>query len=231
MAKDRLSAIKAASKKAAAPSSPFSPGMNKHSAQKAGARTGWNPNPEIAPVKTILPEGARPKLKPPASRWSPPMDQGSPTARSSPSRRPPAPADELLDRAKAKRQARAAPTPPSGAITGPKLREGYSPSSRYSPPMDVRSSTARVSVRTVRPGRPPPAPPAPAPAAPASQPKPRLTSSARTPRSRVSPPMARPAAVPKRTRVGGGRLGALASAGINAAQAVYSEATRKKKDK
>ena len=250
---ERLDSImRAASKKAAEKKgtpvtrtveSPFSPAMNPYTAAKQGARTGFNPNPGVAPVKvtTYEPEApSRPRLKAPASRWSPPMDKtleasraNSPVSVSTqrPGRAvaPPAPVsapastDALLDRAKAQRAARAQPKPPSGAITGPKLRQGVAPRSKVSPPMNVATSVQQpVSVSVQRPGRPP------APAAPA----PPKLKAGYAPASKVAPPMA-PRARPKVG--GGGWRGALisggASATINAGQAAEAERQRRKKAK
>jgi hypothetical protein len=237
---NRLDAIRKAASAATTPESPFKPGTPKVKAQLQGARTGWNPNPEIGEVKTTVytnngvPQ-AGPKLKTgamPKSRWSPPMSADAPAPR----RPAPRASDALLDRAAAKRAA-AAPAPPSGAVTGPRLRTDRQPSgSRWSPPMDARTSSARVTVRTQRPGRPAPAPTTPAPKAPPAA-RPAATA-ARPPRLKpgVAPPMRhavvapRPVALPK-GRVGGGRWGAAASVAVHAGTTLAHELQRKDKKK
>lgn len=250
MAKDRLDLIREKAKVAQAPENPLVTAMDKHIAAKRGARTGWNPNPGVAPVVTYTPEApSKPKLRSgqPASRWSPPMDAASSgrrvsvrTQRAGGGVAPPAPVtaqastDALLDRAAKKRAASRAQAPlPSGAVTGPKLRSTQ-PASRWSPPMDpVSSSRVSVSTRRSPPPRPAPAPtPTPKPTAstPPAAPKPRLTAAARTPKPRMTPPMATTHA-PRARRVGGGRLGAMASATINATQAAYFELTKPKSKK
>lgn len=198
---DRMAAIKkAASKPSPAPAGPFTPGMNSNLAAQSGARTGWNPNPGTAPVTTYTPEPAvktRPSLKAPASRWSPPMGSSGTGVAPAPSRRPPAAADALLDRAVAKRAAKAQPALPSGAVTGPKLRQGLeAPKSRFSPPMDVATSVPKpLSVSTPRAGKP---------KAPAAGPKLKSTAA---PASRVSPPMSVKTSVPQPLSVSSNRPG------------------------
>jgi hypothetical protein len=191
----RLEAIKSAARPTAAEAeSPFHRSVPRDKARQVGARTGWNPNPEIGEVRTYVPEPAQP-----VPRGTRPAPRAS---------------DSVLDKAQARR-ARATPAPPSGAVTGPRLRQGYRPASRVSPPMDVRTSVPQpVTVRTKR--TPPQTPP-------------RLRAGAGAPPARWAPPPA-PRMAP-RTRVGGGRWGAVATAAIHAGTTLAAELKRKERKK
>lgn len=155
---DRLAAIKKAASAAKQPKvsdkagiapagppprSPFKPGMNAGLAAQQGAKTGFNPNPGEAPVRTLVPtrrgtlvEEGTPRLKPGVrARYSmtPPMAPEAPPAPPKPASRgrarlgPQRRSDALLDAAKAKvAQSTPQPTPPSGAKTGPRLSQRMS---------------------------------------------------------------------------------------------------------
>lgn len=182
--------------------SPFDPSYGRVQGQLRGARTGWNPNPGVAPVREWRPEPASPQPATPAAP--------------SPAARRPRRSDAILDRAKA-RVAASAPTmpPPSGAVTGPKLRpEARQPRPTVGPRIPTTAADfvgmPRPAGASIPPSRPMRASPG---------------SASDLAFAGVKPPTA----APRRPVARGGRLAPLVMLGGNAANMLAPTLERKKR--